>query len=162
MHWRLIPAGITVVIALAFAPAVANEKTDRHVGYYYPKPASVEVYRSRARTLPEANRRQRIGFVTGVVNGMLNRSYPPVAAFFAKGRQAQKLIIVSNRPGRLDTVYRVRALLATLTSSARATPIFREYKVEDTFNFFDMVKMLGFELITVSDGDTFTHQVVIK
>ncbi|MCZ6607252.1 MAG: molybdopterin-guanine dinucleotide biosynthesis protein A, partial [Alphaproteobacteria bacterium] len=76
--------------------------------------------------------------------------------------QAQKLIIVSNQAGRLDTIYRVRALLATLTSSARATPIFREYKVEDTFNFFDMVKMLGFELITVSDGDTFTHQVVIK
>jgi hypothetical protein len=162
VNWRFIPAGMTVVIVLAFAPAVAKEKTDRHAGYYYPKPASVEVYRSRARTLPEANRRQRIGFVTGVVNGMLNRSYPPVAALFAKGSKAQKLIIVSNQAGRLDTIYRVRALLATLTSSARATPIFREYKVEDTFNFFDMAKMLGFELITVSDGDTFTHQVVIK
>ena len=153
---------MAVVIVLAFAPAVAKQKSDRHAGYYYPKPASVEVYRSRARTLSETNRRQRIGFITGMVNGMLNRSYPPVAAIFAKGTQAQKLIIVSNQAGQLDTVYRVRALLATLTSSARATPIFREYKVEDTFNFFDMAKMLGFELITVSDGDTFTHQVVIK
>ncbi len=42
------------------------------------------------------------------------------------------------------------------------SPMSCEYKVEDTFNFFDMAKMLGFELITVSDGDTFTHQVVIK
>ncbi len=162
MNWRLIPAGMTLVIVLAFAPAAAKEKTDKHAGYYYPKPVSVEVYRSRARTLPEVNRRQRIAFVTGVVNGMLNRPYPPVAAFFAKGSKAQKLIIVSNHAGRLNTVYRARALLATLTASARTTPIFREYNVEDTFNFFDMAKMLGFELITVSDGDTFTHPVVIK
>ncbi len=164
MKRRLITAGVTLFCAFALgcSLAVAQEKTDRYVGYYYPKPAAIEVYRARARTLPEADRRRRIGFVIGVVNQMRQRPYPPEYAVFAKGGKAHKLIIVSNRAGHLNTIYRVRALLATLTSVARTTPIFREYNVEDYFTFLDLVKMLGFELVTVSDGDTFTHQIVLE
>lgn len=164
MNRRLITTGVTLfsALALACAAAVAEEKTDRYVGYYYPRPAAIEVYHARAQTLPEANRSRRIGFVVGVVNQMRQRPYPPEYAFFAKGGEAHKLIIVSNRAGRLNTIYRVRALLATLTSVARTTPIFREYNVEDYFTFLDLVKMLGFELVTVSDGDTFTHQIVLE
>ncbi len=164
MKRRLITAGVTLFCAFALgcSLAVAQEKTDRYVGYYYPKPAAIEVYRARARTLPEADRRRRIGFVIGVVKQMRQRPYPPEYAVFAKGGKAHKLIIVSNRAGRLNTIYRVRALLATLTSVARTTPIFREYNVEDYFTFLDLVKMLGFELVTVSDGDTFTHQIVLE
>ena len=164
MKRRSITAGVTLLSAFALGCglAVAEEKPDRYVGYYYPKPAAIEVYRARARTLPEADRRRRIGFVVGVVNQMRQRPYAPEYAFFAKGGKAHKLIIVSNRAGRLNTIYRVRALLATLTSVARTTPIFREYNVEDYFTFLDLAKMLGFELVTVSDGDTFTHQIVLE
>ena len=140
----------------------AMEDGDRHVGYYYPKPVAVEVVKARSRILDETDRRHRIGFVVAVVNQGLARPYPPPAAVFAKGDEAQKLIIVSNVPGRLNTIYRVRAYLATLTSSARATPILREYQVEDWFTFLDFAKMLGFEKITVSDGDSFAHQIVIE
>ena len=143
-------------------PAQAPGKADRYVGYYYPEPAAIEVYHARAQVLPGADRRRRVGFIVAVVNDMLARPYPPTASLFAKGAEAEKLIIVSNEVGRLNTIYRVRALLATLTSSARATPIFRDYQVEDLFTFLDMAKMLGFERITVSDGDTFTHQIVIE
>ena len=150
-----------VVSITAIAPASA-EDGDRHEGYYYPKPAEVEVYKARAKVLDEADRRHRIGFVVGVVNETLERPYPPPVAVFAKGTDAEKLIIVSNVEGRLDTIYRVRAYLATLTSSARTTPIFRENHVEDWFTFFDLAKMLGFEMITVSDGDEFAHQVLLE
>ena len=104
-------------------------KNDRHAGYYYPKPADIEVYEARATVLPGADRRRRIGFVVTLVNAMMTKPFPPGAAFFAKGEDAEKLIIVSNRTGQLDTIYRVRALLATLTSSARATPIFTDFNV---------------------------------
>ena len=73
-----------------------------------------------------------------------------------------KLIIVSNVEGRLDTIYRVRAYLATLTSSARVTPIFRELQVEDWFTFLDLAKLLGFERVTISDGRDFAHQIILK
>lgn len=137
-------------------------KGDRHAGYYYPKPAEIEVYEARATTLPGADRRRRVGFVVTLVNAMMTKPFPPGAAFFAKGDDAEKLIIISNRTGQLDTIYRVRALLATLTSSARATPIFTEFNVEDVFTFLDLAVMLGFKQITVSDGDTFSHQILLK
>jgi hypothetical protein len=62
----------------------------------------------------------------------------------------------------LNTVYRARALLATLTSVARTTPVFRSYGVEDLFTFFDLLKLMGFARVTVTDGDEFTHQVNIE
>jgi hypothetical protein len=92
----------------------------------------------------------------------MTKPFPPGAAFFAKGEDAEILIIISNRTGQLDTIYRVRALLATLTSSARATPIFTDFNVEDVFTFLDLAVMLGFKQITVSDGESFSHQILLK
>lgn len=171
MRWPSSAALLLLAAALAAPGCAAPEagpavtppaKRDRHAGYYYPKPAAIEVYEARATTLPGADRRRRIAFVVAVVNAMLDKPFPPGAALFAKGEEAEKLIIISNRPGQLDTIYRVRALLATLTSSARATPIFNDFDVEDVFTFLDLAKMLGFKQITVSDGDTFSHQILLK
>lgn len=140
----------------------AGRAEDKHVGYYYPTPARIETYTARAPTMEGADRRRRVGFVVAVVNQMLDRPYAPGLSFFAKGDEAEKLIIVSNRAGQLDTIYRVRALLATLTSTARLTPIFKELKVDHLFTFLDLLKMLGFTQITVSDGDHFAHQILIR
>lgn len=141
------------------APASAK---DERAGYYYPEPKKIETYRARAKTLPGANRTRRIAFVTGLVTNALRRPYPPPYSIFAKGNQGDKLIIVSNYAGQLDTIYRVRAMLASLTSMARTLPIFREFSTADRLNFFDLGKMLGFKMITVSDGDKFSHQVLLK
>jgi hypothetical protein len=155
-------------VAIAWAglsgPAAAqdNAQDDRHVGYYYPQPQSHEVYKARAKTLPEAGRRQRIQFVTGVTNQLLAQPYPPTAAMFAKGSEAEKLIIVALEDGRIDTLYRARAVFANLTAVARVTPIFQEFGVEDFFTFFDLAKMLGFVQITISDGRDFAHQVSLE
>ena len=46
-----------------------------------------------------------------------------------------------------------------LTAAARMTPIFRKHQVEDVFTFFDLLKLQGFERLTISDGKDFSHQI---
>jgi len=143
-------------------PLAAAEASDRHVGYYYPFPATNETYEARAEILPDSNRARRIGFVTELTNQMMASSYPPPFALFAKGTEAEKLILTGLHEGGFNTLYRMRGLLALLTARARTTPIFREYQVEDLFTFLDLLKLLGFEQLTVTDGDRFAHQILIR
>ena len=138
-----------------------EQDSDRHSEYYYPVPQSRELYRARAPHLPRAGRATRIGFVTGLSQQMTKRAYPPSFAIFAKGAEAEKLIIVALDDGPLDTLYRARAVLADLTSMARLLPILREFGVEDRFTFLDLSKMLGFVQVTVSDGRDFAHQITV-
>jgi hypothetical protein len=150
------------VVLASFLASTAASAGDRHAGYYYPEPASTETYKARARTLVGADRAQRIAFVTGVTLKQRERPHPPVMAMFAKGEEAEKLIIIGLVDGRLDTIYRARAMLAMLTATARATPIFREYQVEEIFTFLDLCKMLGFSQVTIGDGEDFAHQILIE
>ena len=154
-------AAVAAAFWLALTAAGAHAE-DRHAGYYYPPPTSEEAYKARARTLPEANRGLRLRFVTGVATELQQRPYPPTAAMFAKGTEAEKLIIVALEDGRIDTIYRARALFANLTAVARSTPIFQDYGVEELFTFFDFAKMLGYSQITISNGRDFTHQVILE
>ena len=136
---------------------------DRHANYYYPKPGSVETYKARANKLPEASRRSRIAFVTHVTNEMIRKNpYPPQYAIFAKGADAEKMIIVGLHGASYNTLYRMRGLLAILTAVARATPLFKEEQVEDYYTYLDLCKMLGFKQLTVSDGNSFAHQIKIE
>lgn len=154
--------GVLAAVVWAGLAAPGLAQNDRHAGYYYPEPQTHEVYQARAQTLPEASRSLRISFVTGVTNQLLARPYPPTAAIFAKGAEAEKLIIVALDDGRIDTIYRARAIFANLTAIARVTPIFQEFGVEEFFTFFDLAKMLGFVQITISDGRDFAHQVILE
>lgn len=153
--------GLVLVSIGLTAPAAAAAADDRHAGYYYPVPQSSEVYNARAQTLEEADRTLRVGFVTGVTNQALSRPHPPTVAMFAKGAEAQKLIIVALTDGPLDTIYRARAVFANLTAVARVMPIFKELGVQEWFTFFDLAKLMGFQQITISDGRNFAHQVII-
>lgn len=147
---------------LVVAVGTALRADDRHVGYYYPEPQSQEVYTARSQALAEADRSLRIAFVTGITNQLLNKPYAPTAAIFAKGEYAQKLIIVALEDGRIDTIFRARAIFANLTAVSRVMPIFRELGVQEWFTFFDLAKMLGFTQITISDGRSFAHQVILE
>jgi hypothetical protein len=160
MRRAILPAAV-LVFGLA-AAAKAAESDDRHAGYYYPEPTSSEVYEARALTVPEATRKGRIAFVTGITNEQNKAPYPPTAAIFAKGSEAEKLIIVALEDGRIDTLYRARAIFAQMTAVARLLPIFSQLGVEDYFTFFDLAKMLGFEQITISNGRDFAHQIIIQ
>ena len=135
---------------------------DRHAGYYYPAPESEEVYNARTVNLGDASRKRRIVFVTELTNQMMSNPYPPPVAIFAKGDDADKLIITSLYGNGYNTLYRMRGLLALLSARARGTPIFREFQVEDLFTFLDLLKLLGFSQVTVTDGDAFAHRIWIR
>ena len=164
--------GRQFILAMAFFAAAAlvamaslsgaAQAQDRHSGYYYPEPTSSETYKARAFTLPDTSRKSRIAFVTGITSEQNKAPYPPTAAIFAKGSEAEKLIIVALDDGRIDTVFRARAIFAQMTAVARLLPVFSELGVEDYFTFFDLAKMLGFQQITISNGRDFAHQVLIE
>lgn len=153
---------IALALLLAWRGAAAQEGESRHEGYYYPKPATVEVYPARVETLPETGRSLRLGFVTGLTKQLGDANYAPYYAVFAKGDEAEKLIIVGMIDGQLDTIYRARGLFATFTAQARLTPFFREHTAAEQATFFDLLKLLGFDQVTVTDGVAFAHQVLIE
>ncbi len=164
---RLLVPAFTVALMIAIAgPAPAQEDAedggDRHAGYYYPEPQSEETYVARAITLPDSDRSRRLGFVTLLTQQQLTAPYSPSIAMFAKGEEAEKLIIVGLRDGPMDTIYRARGVLAMLTASARTSELFRQYQVQDIFTFFDLLKLLGFERLTVTNGKDFAHVIFIE
>lgn len=147
----------------AAAPAAKAAATDdRYIGYYYPKPTSTEVFESSLQTIDGVDRAQRIQFTTVVSQGTIQSAYRVPYAVFAKGEKADKMIIVGMQQGELNTVYRMRALLANMTTMSRLSPFFQERTVAEDATFFDLLKLLGFRELTVTDGEKVTHQVTIK
>ena len=51
------------------------------------------------------------------------------------------------------------AVLAQLTSNARGTAFFVENDLQSFATFYDLLVILGFETVTVSDGDRWAHRV---
>jgi hypothetical protein len=147
--------------AASFSAADDSDQPSQHVGYYYPKPQSVEHYVSKVVTLPESDRNRRQGFIIGMTKQMLAGQYAPSFAIFAKGSQSEKLIVVGLVDGQLNTVYRARALLAELTSVARSTSFFQQNTQPEESTFLDFMKLLGFTMITITDGRNFAHQVTV-
>ncbi len=150
-----------LLLAFTAMPAHAQQ-ADRHEGYYYPEAASQETYVARAKTMLDASRDRRLDFVNGLTASQLASPHPPTYVVFAKGDRADRLIVVSLVSGQLDTVFRARALLAQLTALARGTPLLQDYGVDNLFTFLDVLKLMGFTRITLSDGDKFAHQVLIR
>ena len=150
--------------AAATAPAAAPKAAgdDRYIGYYYPKPTATETFESSMQTIAGAERAQRVQFVTVVSQGTIQSAYRVPYAVFAKGEKADRLIIVGMQQGELNTVYRMRALLANMTTMSRLSPFFQERTVAEDATFFDLLKLLGFREVTVTDGEKVTHQVTIK
>lgn len=156
---RLVLLALCLFLA---APAQADEDEDfDHAGYYYPFPATSELFRARAPLLPGSDRGRRVAFVTALTAQALRQPYPPGYAVFAKGEHAEKLIVVALGPGQFDTLFRMRGLLAILTAQARTTRLFIDLGVEEVFTFFDLAAMIGFAQITVSDGRDWAHRVVL-
>ena len=144
------------------AGAVSNGAESRHEGYYYPKITSREVYKARTKVLAKMNRHERLLFVSATTQQQGSASYAPRYVVFAKGDEAEKLIIVGLDDQTLGTIYRSRALLAALSSLARLTPLLRDADLEDTLTFYDLAKLLGFTQITISDGRSRSHRVVLQ
>ena len=156
-------AVIFALFGLLFGWTAAAAEDRRTVDpYHYPPATDTEVYRSDAVTLPEASENQRVAFVIGITEVQMRRGHALAVAIFSAGEDAEQLVIIATGDGRLNTKYRARALFSTLTSLARATPMFSEFGVETVFTFFDLAKMLGFTTVTASDGRDYTYQVIVE
>ena len=148
--------------ALNTAPP-APDAADRHAGYYYPAPNSRETYNSRAKVVAElATRANRLALTVGITQEQLKLAFAPRFVVFAKGDEAEKLIIVALDDEVMRSTYRMRAVLAQMTSMARASEFFQTLQIEDLFTFLDLVRMLGFAQVTVSDGVQLTHQITLE
>ena len=152
-------ASVAVLAAIVSAEVAAN---DRHEGYYYPTVTSREVYSARAVTLPDSNRARRIGFIVGLTRQQLAQDYPPEVAIFTKGAEAEKMIIVALNGTAITSLYQARGMLAQMTAVARSTEVFIQNRVEDTYTFLDLLKLLGFKQLTVTDGQHFAHRINIE
>lgn len=157
---RFCSLGIAAAAMLLLSlPARAD---DRHEGYYYPEVETRETYTARAQTLPSSSRAARIEFVTQMTLSQAESPYPPQFAIFAKGSEGQKLIITALDADVFSTLYRARGVMAQMSAFARTTDFFQEYGVEEIFTFYDLLKLLGFEQLTITDGETWAHQVIIE
>lgn len=157
---RVLLVGLLLSPFLLVPSAASAE--DRHAGYYYPPVGSEETYRARAPIMEGASREARISFTVAQTNGQRHLKYAPRFAIFAKGEEAEKLIIMGLDNASFATLYRARAVLAQLTASARGSTLFRNLAVEDLFTFFDLARMLGFTQITISDGQTYAHRIILR
>jgi hypothetical protein len=143
-------------------PVTTPEDESNHEGYYFPKVTSTELYKSRARQMQDTSRQQRLAFVSTIAAEMATNPYPAPFVLFAKGDDAEKLIIVGLQDGRLDTIYRARALFAQLTALLRPSKLFADFGVTDLFTFYDFARLIGFTQITVTDGKSFTHRITLE
>ncbi len=156
-RWRVAAAALLS----AGAGAAGAQDRDRHVGYYYPEPTVKETFEAGATSMADASRLRRIGFVTIIANKAVAAAYPPPYLMFVKGAEAEKLIIVG-MSDYVANVYQARALLAQLTAQSRTTEVFKEVDTDQRLTFLDLLKMLGFDQVTVTDGKAFTIQITIK
>ncbi len=157
VQWIKICSSIVLMLFVA-VPVSAG---DRHAGYNYPDPQTEETYKSPLPPIPGVNKRSRIGFVVGLDQLQKQKPYPPSYHMFAKGTDSEKLIIIAIEEGRYNTLYRLRALLASLTSDARTSPLFAKIGSVERLNFYDLAHIAGFERITISNGKDVAHRILI-
>ena len=155
---RALGAGVGLLLAAAAAQA---QEKDRHAGYYYPPATVTESFQAEATTVSGASRVRRVGLIAAITNKSAAGSFAPPYLMFVKGADAEKLIIIG-MGDYIANIYQARALLAQLTAQARFTEIFKEVDPDLRLTFLDLLKMLGFEQVTVSDGRAFTLQITIK
>jgi len=97
-----------------------------------------------------------------VTKGQLASPTKPRIAIFGKGSETQHMIIVALDGEVFKTLFRARAVLAQMTSTARTTPLFRKNGIQFDATWFDLAKILGFEDIILTDGANWSHKVVIQ
>ncbi|WP_350336056.1 hypothetical protein [Coralliovum pocilloporae] len=135
---------------------------DLHAGYYYPTPQTQEVFVARVPKSENVSKESRTAFTVGLEKQLQMRGYAPSYHLFPKGQYDEKLIIVVVDSSKYNTLYRMRALIASLTSLVRSTPIFNEVEDPTDLTFLDFSKLMGFKWVTITDGANFAHRYIIE
>ena len=149
----------TCITLIATSSARAD---DRREGYNYPPILSEEVFIREIATPPRSNRAVRTNFINEITKAQLAAPANPRIAIFAKGSDAEHMVIIALDDEIFKTLYRARAQMAQLTSNARGTDFFRSENLQYTATWFDLAKLLGFADIVLSDGDTWSHRIILQ
>jgi hypothetical protein len=142
-----------------FANMTFAQTIDTNEGYYYPKVTSQEAYNRVLVTSPKADKDVRIGFATSITKAQLAAPESPRFVIFAKGTDAEKLIIIALDDEIFRTLYRARALLAQLTSNLRGNNFLGKQGLKDEGTFYDLLQLMQFKTLVISNGDTWAHKV---
>lgn len=148
---------VILVIGLS-APLSADE--DKRVGYYYPQITSEESFDRVIRRAPgSVSKRVRVDFLTSLTQAMLAAPDSPPYVFFAKGDDARELIVIALDDDIFKTLYRARAVMAQMTSNMRDSPFFVEQGLQFVATFYDLLQLLEFDTLVISDGEAWAHKV---
>ncbi|MEM6499436.1 MAG: hypothetical protein AAF709_22270 [Pseudomonadota bacterium] len=152
------------MIRLFFAFAVALCATaasaeERYEGYYYPTVTSEETFERAVRDLGEPNRQVRVDFIQNITQSQLAAPEAPQFIFFAKGNDAKHLIVVGLNDDVFSTLFRARAVMAQMTVNVRSSPFFVDQNLQFLATFYDLLQILEFDTLVLSDGKNWSHKV---
>lgn len=157
---RAAAFAVPVLAALLLQAAAPAARADENgENYYFPPITSEERFERSMLSGPRRDALDREAFVGAIARAQAESPQTPRFALFAKGDGSKRLIMVALDDETFRTLFRARAVLAQLTYGLRATPLFRSQGLEASATFFDALKLLGFESLTVSDGATWTHRI---
>jgi hypothetical protein len=142
--------------------AAAVPASDDEEGYYYPPVGSSEVFDRTLAETPPAGPGVRVEFVTAVTRQQFEQAYSPRFALVIKGGAKDELIIVALDDSIFSTLFRARAVMAQLSASARTTEFFVKNRLSEVATFYDMLKIMGFRTLTLSDGESWSHRVEFR
>ena len=152
----LAPLAFCLTATFATAQSGAG---DRYVGYYYPPITSGEKFERVVRSVPGVSRSVRVDFLNKLTAAQLAAPESPRFVFFAKGEKADKMILVALDDEVFSTLFRARALMAQLTVSIRSGGFFREQELQSVVTFYDMLQLLQFDTLVISDGEEWSHKI---
>tara|TARA_R110000751_G_scaffold261660_1_gene360934 strand:- start:1639 stop:2094 length:456 start_codon:yes stop_codon:yes gene_type:complete len=151
-----------VAVAVLALGLSAPTRADSQEGYYYPPVTSEEEFDREMIDGPAADPLTRETFVTMITTAQLEAPANPRFAIFAKGEGSRRLIMVGLDDGAFKTLFRARAILAQMTYSLRNSPFFKDQGIEATATLFDVLQLMDFESLTLTDGETWSHRVYFK
>lgn len=152
-------ATLTAACFAASLANAANAQEDRYAGYYYPEVSTEETFSRVIAKGHDTSRDVRVNFVTAITKAQLDAPESPRFVIFEKGAESEQLIIIALDDEVFRTLFRARALMAQLSSNMRGTEFFRKQKLDLEGTLFDMVQVMGFKSLVISDGATWAHRV---
>ena len=147
---------LALTLVLLGGPLAAQEG---HEGYYYPPVTSEESFDRAIRDLGDPTKEVRIDFVQSLTQAQLAAPETPRFMFFAKGASAKDLIVVALDDEVFKTLYRARAVMAQMTVSVREGPFFVDQNLQFVATFYDLLQILEFDTLVISDGADWSHRV---
>lgn len=150
---------LILALCLFALPAFAE---DKYVGYHYPQVTSSEEFTRVIRPTGVASKEVRVDFITQLTKAQLAAPSAPQYAFFAKGAGATELIVVGLDDQTFKTLYRARGVMAQMTANVRSSPIFAGQNLQFLATFYDLLQILEFDSLVLSDGATWSHRVAFK